>query len=113
MKYLLSTGELTTRFDEYILDLVKMYTKVFPGDIPGASDYGFNFLFTNVMKEDLETEIKGRVQDLVDKLSKRFTSEGVVISLVSVTLITETKARVILSINNSETGVVEIALTDN
>lgn len=113
MKYLLSTGELTTRFDEYILDLVKMYTKVFPGDIPGASDYGFNFLFTNVMKEDLETEIKSRVQDLVDKLSKRFTSEGVVISLVSVTLITETKARVVLSINNSETGVVEIALTDN
>ena len=43
-KYLLSTGESTTRIERYILDLFKLNLQIYPGDIPG-SKLGFEFLF--------------------------------------------------------------------
>lgn len=110
MKYLLSTGELTTRFDLYILDLVKMYTTIYPGDIPGALDYGFDFLFTNVMEKDLEQAVIERVQNLISKIQNRFNSRGLKIVLVSVNLINTKKAKVVLNINNEEVGPIEVNL---
>lgn len=113
MKYLLSTGEITSRFDEYILDLVKLYTTVYPGDIPGTLDYGFDFLLTNVMKEDLESEVSSRVKDLIGKIKNRFVSTtGLSIELVSVQIINETRARIVLNINNTVTGPIEVTLTE-
>ena len=42
-KYLLSTGTATDRLEYYVLDLFRLYLKIYPGDIPGASGLGFDF----------------------------------------------------------------------
>lgn len=113
MKYLLSTGDTTFRFDEYILDLIKLYTTIYPGDIPGSLDYGFDFLLTNVMKENLENEVHEKIKNLIDKIKNRFApTTGLSIELVSVQIINETKARIVLNINNTITGPIEVTLTE-
>ena len=33
-KYLLSTGQTTHKIEEYIMDLLDLYIKINPGDIP-------------------------------------------------------------------------------
>ena len=43
VKYLLSTGDTTTKIEEYVLDLFKMNLVVRPDDIPHYSTVGFDF----------------------------------------------------------------------
>ena len=43
-RYLLSTGVISTKIELYILDLFKLNLGIHPGDIPHASDMGFNMI---------------------------------------------------------------------
>ena len=96
-KYLLSNGLTTTKVEEYILDLLDLYIKINPGDIPGLSNLGFNFTFTNVMKDELDAEINYRLNALIDTIKSRVI--GVPISIESIILIDETRVKLVLQIN--------------
>ena len=109
MQYLLSTGEITTRLEYYIIDLFKLNLQVYPDDIPW-SVIGFDFVMTDTAKPDVPEEINLRVTKLLDRFSKRFS--GVSISLESIEILDETIARVVFNVNK-ERGEVEINLYDN
>ena len=96
MKYILSSGRGTTRVEEYIIDLFKLYLKIYPGDIPGAPDYGFNWDFSGIYKADLPGELRNRVEELVNKVNSRFGS-GIRLSVKSLELLNEEKARLVVS----------------
>lgn len=96
LKYILSSGRGTTRVEEYIIDLFKLYLKIEPGDIPFVPDYGFNFDLSGIYKADLAREIESRVGGLVSKINSRFSS-GVNLSLKSLELVDETKVRIVVS----------------
>ena len=106
MKYLLSTGEITSKIEYYIIDLFKLNMQIYPGDIPW-SNIGFDFIMTNVLKSDVPREIEVRVQKLLNRFNERFS--GVSISLESIEIIDEVKARVVFNVNQ-ESGEVEIKL---
>ena len=98
IRYLLSTGTATDRLEYYVLDLFRLYLKIYPGDIPGASKLGFDFNLANVKKADIPSVVSGRVLDLVAKMQARFNS-GVKIELDSVEIIDETRAKIVVTVN--------------
>lgn len=106
MQYLLSTGEITSRLEYYIIDLFKLNMQVYPDDIPWSA-IGFDFIMTNVSKVDVPGELEFRVKKLLDRFGKRFS--GVSISLESIEILDESLARVIFNVNK-ERGEVEIKL---
>lgn len=106
MQYLLSTGEITSRLEYYIIDLFKLNMAVYPGDIPWSS-IGFDFIMTDTKKPDVPGEVEYRVKKLLDRFQERF--RGVSISLESLEILDETKARVVFNVNK-ERGEVEINL---
>lgn len=105
-KYLLSTGEITSRLELYIIDLFKLNMQIYPDDIPWSS-IGFDFIMTDTKKPEVPDEIRFRVQSLLDRFKNRFS--GVKISLESVEIIDEEMAHVVFNVN-SERGEVEIKL---
>lgn len=102
-KYLLSTGEITSKIEYYFLDLFKLYLTIYPGDIPGASDIGFNFIFTDVKKDEIVSEVKSRVNILIEKLKSKIINEmgsnRVSIVVNELALMDETTVRLILTLN--------------
>ena len=96
MKYILSSGRSTTRVEEYMIDLFKLYLTIYPGDIPGAPEYGFDFNLLGVYRQDLPNELKSKVSELVRKVNSRF-SGGVSLVILSLDLVDETKARLVVS----------------
>lgn len=96
-KYLLSTGESTTRVEYYILDLFKLNLAILPGDIP-RSKIGFNFILTDTKNQDISTEVSNRVNSLVSKIKDHF-SAGIYINLDSVELIDQERVRVTITVN--------------
>jgi len=96
MKYILSSGRGTTRVEEYIIDLFRLYLKIEPGEIPFMPDFGFNFDFSGIYKADLGREIESRVGSLIGKINSRFSS-GVQLSLKSLELVDETKVKITVS----------------
>ena len=110
-KYVLSTGQVTDRIEYYILDLFKLYLKVYPGDIPGASSLGFNFNLLDTRKADIPSVVSSKVNELVSNISSRFTG-GLSISLDSVEIISETRAKVVVTVNNVVTDDIYINLYD-
>lgn len=96
MKYLLSSGRATGRIEEYLIDLFKLHLKIYPGDIPGALEYGFNFNLQGVYQDELPAELKSRLGSLVQKINSRFAS-GISLSIESLEIISETKARLIIA----------------
>ena len=108
-KYLLSTGEVTTKLERYIADLFKIELVVYPGDIPGSSSIGTDFIMTNTMKADLPNEVETRANQLVRKIAGKFS--GVDIALESVSVIDETRASLVIRVNHSietiETNIIE------
>jgi hypothetical protein len=105
-QYLLSTGELTSKLELYIIDIFKLNMQIYPGDVPWSS-IGFNFLMTDVKKPDIPREIKYRVGELLNKINNRFS--GVKISLESIEILDEERAHVVFNVNK-ERGEVEINL---
>lgn len=98
MKYLLSSGFSTDRIELYILDLFRIHLQIYPGDIPGMSGYGFDFIISDVMKSSLYDEIRSRASSLVEKIKSRFGG-GIDINLVSVTLVDEKSVNIVLDVN--------------
>ena len=101
MKYLLSTGRASDSIEDYVIDLFRLYLQVWPSDIPGLSDIGFDFILTNIKRPDLLSEVSARLGSLVSKLRGKFSN--VDISIDSIELIDETRIRVTLTVNNRNT----------
>ena len=96
-KYLLSTGRSTSKIEEYVMDLLDLYIKINPGDIPHNDSIGFNFILTNTMKDELENEIVYRLKSLIDTIKSQVPDVG--LKIESITLINEEKVRLVLQIN--------------
>lgn len=105
MKYLLTTGEYTSRTERYILDLFKLYFEVEPSEIPNSS-IGFNKTLTNVNKEDLKEEVSDRLRRLISRFQDKFTS--VKITLDDLEMIDESTFKIKVSAN-TETEYYEIS----
>ncbi len=101
-KYLLTSGRGTDRIEEYVVDLFRLYLKVYPGDIPGASGLGFDFNLGDTRKADIPYEVSTRVNQLVRVIQDRFIG-GVTISLDSVDIIDETLAKIVVTVNRDVT----------
>lgn len=97
-KYLLSSGQATERVEYYILDLFKLYLKIFPGDIPGASGLGFDFNLGDTRKADIPETLRLKVNQLIKKIQDRFTTE-ITLSLESLEIVSETMAKVVIRVN--------------
>lgn len=98
MKYLLSDGSSTNKIEYYIIDLFKIYFTVYPNDVLGVDSIGFDYTLLDVKKDELEKEIETRINLLINEIKNKLYSE-VNIDIVSIELIDETKAKVILDVN--------------
>lgn len=111
MKYLLSSGRATDKIEEYIIDTFKLYLKVYPGDIPGATKLGFDFNLGDTRKADIPNAVSSMASELIKVIGDRFKG-GINMTLDSIEIIDETKAKLVVSVNNKETETVEINLYD-
>ncbi len=98
-KYLLSTGKTTRRPEEYIIDLFKLHMKIYPGDVPGVYDFGYDFNQAGIYKSELPQTLRRSVENLVSKINSRF-QRGVTLELISLEIMDETKAKVVVSAGN-------------
>lgn len=112
MKYLLSTGQSTNLPEYYIIDLFKLYLKIYPNDIPGASQVGFDFIFTDIKKNQIVSEIRGRIDSLISKIKTKFPSNPD-IKIVSLDLIDETRVKLVISVNKIQSEDIEVDISDN
>ena len=99
-KYLLSTGDVTTKIEEYVLDLFKMNLIIRPNDIPHYGVLGFDFTLVGIPKDRLLSEVKSRLENLVKNIQSLFDRSVVKISLDTVNLINEELISVIIKIND-------------
>lgn len=98
-KYLLSTGSTTTLLERYILDLFKLYLRIYPGDIPGLPEMGFDFILTDVKKDEVVREVTRRAESLVSVLRGKFDG-NITIEISSIELINEEKISIIINVGN-------------
>lgn len=108
-KYLLSTGLATDKIEDYIVDLFRLYLQIWPGEIPGFPQLGFDFILTDVKKADLVSNVTSRLSSLINKIQDKF-GQGVKISLDSVEIIDETRVRVTITVNDTTTDKFDIEL---
>lgn len=110
-KYLLSTGITTDRVEYYIIDLLKLYLSVYPGDIPNADYIGFDFIITDTKKADLASDIRRRVDVLISKIQEKVS--GVTVSLAELALINETTVKIIIDVNQVRSDEILVDLYKN
>lgn len=110
-KYLLSTGLLTDRVEYYIIDLFKLHLSIYPKDIPGADWLGFDFILSDIKKDELKSEVIKRLEELVNKIQKKFTS--VKIEIAESALVSETRLKLVLNINQVRSEEILVDLYDN
>jgi hypothetical protein len=96
--YVLSTGEITTKVERYVVDLIRMAMCVYPGDVPGRS-FGFDFILGDVKKDQLRQAIIDKATDLIGMVRK-FCPSNIGISLTKVQLISYSLARITISVEN-------------
>jgi hypothetical protein len=99
-KYLLSTGETTTKLEEYVLDLFKMNLHIRPKDIPHYNILGFDFTLVGISTDQLHTEIKRRLDNLIQNIQSLFDKSIIKISLDSLNIINEEIVSVVIKVNN-------------
>lgn len=99
-KYLLSTGKSTTQVEKYILDLFKLNLKIWPGDIPGLPKVGFDFILTDIKKDEVVDEVRYRVRTLVDRLKERFSDQKIDIEVSSIDLIDSERVSVVINVGD-------------
>lgn len=109
-KYLLSTGETTTKIEEYVLDLFKMNLQIRPNDIPHFSAVGFDFTLVGIPKDMLKQEARKRLENLVTNIQNLFDKSVIKISLKSVTVVNDETLSVVVDINNYSSGEIEIEI---
>ena len=100
VKYLLSTGDTTTKIEEYVLDLFKMNLVVRPDDIPHYSTVGFDFTLVGIPKDQLQIESRRRLENLVTNIQSLFDKSIVKILLDTVSVINDELISVTVKINN-------------
>ena len=98
MKYLLSDGSSTSRVEYYIIDLFKLYLNIYPKDIPNSPNIGFDFILTDVKKDELVRNVRNRVEILVNKIKDKFT-KTLSINIESIEIIDETKVKLVINVN--------------
>ena len=109
-KYLLSTGEITTKIEEYVLDLFKMNLQVRPNDIPHLSSIGFDFTLVGIPKDMLKQEATKRLESLITNIQNLFDKSVIKISLKSVTVVNDELLSVVVDINNYSSGEIKIEI---
>lgn len=98
MKYLLSDGSSTSRVEYYIIDLFKLHLNIYPNDIPNSPNIGFDFILTDVKKDELVRNVRNRVEILVNKIKDKFT-KTLSIEIESIEIIDETKVKLVINVN--------------
>lgn len=98
MKYLLSDGSSTSRVEYYIIDLFKLYLNIYPNDIPNSPNIGFDFILTDVKKDELVRNVRNRIEILVNKIKDKFT-KTLSIEVESIEIIDETKVKLVINVN--------------
>lgn len=111
MKYLLSTGGSTNKVEYYIIDLFKLYLSIYPKDIPNAQQIGFDFILTDVKKDELLDKIKYRVNVLIDKIKNKF-SNSLTITINSLELVDQSKVKLVIDVNQIKSDEIEINIED-
>lgn len=106
MSYLLSTGEITSKIEKYILDLFRIYLNVYPRDIPGDPKIGFNFIFNDVKKDEIISEIQSRVSQLASKIKDKFGGKYNIV-VDSIEVLDESRVRITITVNGTESGVID------
>lgn len=109
-KYLLSTGETTTKIEEYVLDLFKMNLQIRPDDIPHYSTIGFDFTLIGIPKDLLKQEVRSRLEILITNIQNLFDKSVVRISLKSLTLVNDETICIVIDINNYTSGEIKIEI---
>lgn len=107
-KYLLSTGVTTDRVDYYIIDLFKLHLSIYPGDIPNYESLGFDFIMNNIKKDELVSEIRNRLGNLVTKIQKQF--QGIQMSITNIELLNETTLSLVINVNQTRSDVIFVDL---
>lgn len=109
-KYLLSTGDTTTKIEEYVLDLFKMNLVIRPNDIPHYSILGFDFTLVGIPKDKLQSEVRNRLENLIKNIQGLFDRSVVKISLETVTVINEELVSVTIKVNEYTSSEIKIDL---
>lgn len=100
-RYLLSTGESTTKAEEYIIDLFRIYLTLYPGDVPHYQSLGFDFLLTSVTKDNLENTVKMKVEELIRKIQDVLPNKSYKISINTLDLIDEETVKLIIDVDGT------------
>lgn len=108
-RYLLSDGQATTKMEEYIIDLFRIYLTVYPKDIPHYSKLGFDFLLTNVTKDGLKEGVTNKVNSLID-LIQESVGESYKITIAELDLIDEETVRLVIDVDGVESEEIYINL---
>ena len=111
MKYLLSDNTVTSQVEYYVIDLFKLYLSVYPEDIPGAGNIGFDFNLRGTFKADLASEVESRISSLVTKFQNKFGG-GLSFSLEECSLIDETSVKIVVSCGRVRSDDIMINLYD-
>ena len=98
-RYLLSNGRSTTKAEEYIIDLFRIYLTVYPGDIPHYKKLGFDFLLTDITKDGMTEAVKGKVTSLVSKIQDSLPNQKYTITISELDLIDEETVRLVIDVS--------------
>lgn len=112
-RYLLSTGETTTKAEEYIIDLFRLYLGVYPGDIPHYKKLGFDFLLTDATKDGLKSYVKSKVDLLIGKIQDILPNKKYKISVNTLEVIDEETVRLVIDVDNVTSEDIFINLYDD
>ena len=110
-KYLLSTGKATTKVEEYIIDLFKIFLTLYPGDVPHYENLGFNFIITEVTKDNLKSEITSMVNDLIEKI-RNVLPGSYTITINTLDLIDEETVKLIIDVDGTLSEEIYINIYD-
>ena len=100
-RYLLSSGEATTKAEEYIIDLFRIYLVVYPGDIPHYPSLGFDFIVSNITKDNLKTQIKSRIDQLIQRIQDKMGGMYK-ITLPTFEVLDEETVRIVIDVNGTQ-----------
>lgn len=98
-RYLLSNGQATSKAEEYIIDLFRIYLTVYPGDIPHYKKLGFDFLLTDVTKDRMTDLVREKVTSLVSKIQESLPNQKYKITISELDLIDEETVRLVIDVS--------------
>ena len=112
MKYLLSTGESTTKYDLYLIDMFRLYLSIYPGDIPG-SDIGFDFILSDIKKDELLDEINSRLETVLKQFNNNSLLNVNPLSIDQVYMISDDTVEIVVYSSSGATDTITINIDNN